>query len=208
MSAVLVTEGGAISVRVRNPKGELSSIAKFIVADDPPRALKLTPQKTGTGAENLALKIEGERFQRGSQVTIKGEAVETRFVSSTVLEAVAPEKFFKVAAELEVRVTNADGNNSNLISLSVENGPLITRLSRKKIKAGKGDFEITISGVVFKSGIVLFVNDTPVSTTFASETSFTARIPAAMTGQKASLVLQARNRDGGRSNKATLKVVD
>ncbi|MEK6299387.1 MAG: lamin tail domain-containing protein [Acidobacteriota bacterium] len=208
VTAALVTEGGAINVRVRNPKGELSSIAKFIVADDPPRALKLTPQKTGTGAENLVVRIEGERFQRGAQATIKGEAVETRFVSSSMLEIVAPDKFFKVAAELEVRVTNADGSKSNPLTLSVENGPLITRLSRKKVKAGKGEAQITISGVAFKSDVLLFVGDTPVPTTFVSDASLTARIPASMTNQPGSLSLQARHADGGRSNKVTLKVVN
>jgi hypothetical protein len=208
VSAALLAEGGAIGVRVRNPKGELSSIAKFVVADDPARVLKLTPQKTGTGAENLALKIEGERFQQGARVTLKGEALETRFVSSTLLEATAPEKFFKVAAELEVRAINADGNKSNPVTLSVENGPLITRLSRKRIKAGRADAEITISGVAFKPGIVLFVDDTPVLTSFVSDASFTGRIPAAMTSQPGKLILQARHPDGGRSNKATLKVVD
>ena len=206
--AALVAEAGAIGVRVRNPKGELSSIAKFTVADDPPRALALTPQKTGTGAENLAVRIEGERFQRGSQTTIAGEAVETRFVSPTLLEVIAQEKFFKVAAELELRVVNADGNKSNLLTLSVENGPLITRLSRKKIKAGKGTAEITISGVAFKPDIVLFVNDTAVFTSFVSDSSLNAIIPGAISSQPASLALQVRHPNGGRSNKVTLKVVN
>ena len=208
VSGASIAEGGAIDVRVRNPKGELSSTVRFIVADDPPRAAKLTPQRIGTGAESLAMLIEGERFQPGSQATIKGETVETRFVSSAAIEAVVPDRFFNRAAELDVQVTNADGNNSNGLTLSVENGPLITRLSRKKIKAGIGDFVVTISGVAFKPGIVLLVNDEPVATSFDGESSLTARIPASMTGQIASLTLQARNQDGGRSNKARLKVVD
>ncbi|MFY9607206.1 MAG: lamin tail domain-containing protein [Blastocatellia bacterium] len=208
LSAGLLMEGGSIEVRVRNPKGELSSVARFVVADDPPRLINLMPARTGTGAENLALQIEGERFQRGSQVTIKGEHVETRFVSSTLLEAVAPEGFFKVAAELELRAINADGNQSNLMILSVENGPLITRLSRKRIKAGNGDSEIIIGGVGFQPDVVLLVNDSPVTTSFVSDSSFVARLPAAMTSQPGKLTLQARNADGGRSNKAILKIVD
>ena len=129
-------------------------------------------------------------------------------MSGLEFEVVATDKFFKVAAELEVRVINADGNKSNPLTLSVENGPLITRLSRKKIKAGKGETLITISGVAFKSDVVLFVGDTPVPTSFVSDASFTARIPAAMTNQPGSLSLQARHPDGGRSNKVTLKVVE
>lgn len=208
VSAGLLTEGGAIEVRVRNPKGELSSAAKFVVADDPPHLLKLTPARTGTGAMNLALLIAGERFQRGAQVKLKGELVEARFVSSTLLEAVAPERFFKVAAELELQAINADGNLSNLMTLSVANGPLITRLSRKRTKAGSGDAEITIGGVAFQRDVVLLVNDTPVTTSFISHVSFVARIPAGMTSHPGKLTLQARNSDGGRSNKVALKIVD
>ena len=113
-----------------------------------------------------------------------------------------------VAGELKLRVINADGTQSNLITLSVENGPLITRLSRKRIKAGKGDCEITLGGVAFKPDIILFVNDLPVVTSFVDDASFTARIPAAMIGQPAKVTLQARNANGGRSNKITLKVVE
>jgi hypothetical protein len=170
--------------------------------------IKLTPEKTGTGAADLTIRIEGERFQRGSQATINGELIATNSVSSSALVAVAPEKFFKSAAELEVRVKNADENISNALMLSVGNGPLITRLSRKKIKAGSGDFDLTISGVAFKTGIVLLVNDTAVPTRFSSDSLLNARIPGSITGRKATLTLQARNQDGGRSNKATLKVVD
>ena len=208
LSSGLLMEGGSIEVRVRNPKGELSSAATFVVADDPPRFLKLLPARTGTGAENLELRIEGERFQRGARVTIKGEPVETRFVSSKLLETVAPEKFFKVAAELELQAINGDGNLSNPMTFSVANGPLISRLSRKRIKAGSGDAEIIVGGVAFQPGVVLLVNDSPVTSSFVSESSFVARVPAPMASQPGKLTLQARNADGGRSNKATLKIVE
>ena len=114
VSADLIAEGGLIELRVRNPKGELSTGAKFVIADDPPRALKITPQKTGTGAENLELTISGERFQRGAKVMISGEAIETMFVSKTLLIASAPAKFFKTAGALEARVMNEDGNHPML----------------------------------------------------------------------------------------------
>jgi hypothetical protein len=208
VSAELITEGGSIEVRVRNPKGELSSVARFVIADDPPRLIKLMPARTGTGAENLALRIEGQRFQRGSHLTINGEPVETRSVSSTLLETLAPERFFKVAAELELRAINSDGNPSNSLTLRVENGPLITRLSRRKIKAGSGDTDLVIGGVGFQPDIVLLVNDSPVITSFEKATSLVARVPAVLVSQPGKLTLQALNADGGRSNMAMLKVVD
>ena len=95
---------------------------------------------------------------------------------------------------------NADGNASNAVTLTVENGPLITRLSRGKIKSGSGVFELTVGGVAFKPGVILFASDAALSTTYASDVSFTVRVPAEMTNQPGVLTLQARHPDGGRSN--------
>lgn len=208
VSADLITEGGVIEARVRNPKGEISQVAKFVISDDPPRAFKITPFVVGTGAENIEMTIEGERFQRGAKMAIAGEMAETRFVSSRWLTVTASEKLFKAARSLELRVINSDGNQSNTLTLAVENGPLITRLSRKRIKAGAGEVEITIGGVAFNPGAVLFVNDAAVRTRLVSDTSFVALLPAELTSEPGSLILQARRTDGGRSNKVTLKVVD
>jgi len=128
-------------------------------------------------------------------------------VSSTSLVAVVPGTLFTRAAELSLLVQNTDGNRSNSLTLKVENGPLITRLSKKKIRIGSGTQELTLGGVAFKPGIVLFVNDVAVSTSFVSEIEFTARIPAEMTSQPGTLNLQARHPDGGRSNIVKVKVV-
>ncbi len=204
----LIGEGGAVEVRARNPKGELSSPAKFLITDDPPRLVTINPQKVGTGAENVEIAIAGERFQRGAVAMIASEKLETRFVSSSSLVAVAPAKFFNRASELEIRVLNADGNQSNALTLAVENGPLITRLSRARIKAGRGAVELTIGGVAFKPNAVIYVNDRAVATSFVSDNELTARIPAEMTAAPGVLTIQARHSDGGRSNKAQVKVVE
>ncbi|HEX8184123.1 MAG TPA: IPT/TIG domain-containing protein, partial [Blastocatellia bacterium] len=164
VEANLTAAGGAVEVRVRNPRGGLSASAKFLVIDDPPRALRLSPQRTGTGAESIQITIEGERFQRGAIVTVAGEAIETRFTDSASLQAIMPDRFFRQAAELEVRVLNSDGNQSNVLKLTVENGPLITRLSRSRIKAGRGAVEIMIGGIAFHPDVILFVNDSAVAT--------------------------------------------
>jgi len=207
VSAGQVAEGGAADVRVMNPRGELSGSLRLLITDDPPRSVRLTPAITGTGAVNLEVSIEGERFQRGATVLLQGEAVETRYESSSTLIAIAPSAIFLRASELPLVVLNADGNRSNSLTLTVENGPLITKLSRGKIKASGGMFELTVGGVAFKPGIVLFVNDVAVVTTYAGDASFTARIPAEMTSQPEVLTLQARHPDGGRSNTVKLTVV-
>lgn len=208
VTAAMIAQGGAIEVRVRNPEGETSASARFLVTDDPPVIEAITPAKAGTGAENFEITITGRRFQRGAQAMIENETVETRFISSTEIAVRVPDRFFSRAADISIRVKNTDGNLSNAVALRVENGPLITRLSRKKIKAGRGETEITIGGVAFKSGVRLLVNGVEVETSFTSDTEFSARIPAAMTNAPAQLTIQALNPDGGRSNRATIRVVD
>ncbi len=206
VAANLVTEGGRVDVWVKNPRGELSANSPLLITDAAPRVLQITPQITGTGAEDLEVSVTGERFQRGAVVLVQGIAVETRFVSSAALVAIAPKTLFVRAAELALSVVNADGNASAAIALIVEKGPLITRLSRGKIKAGGGILDLTVGGVAFKSGVILFANDIALSTTFVGESALTARVPLEMTSQPGVLTLQARHPDGGRSNTAKLKV--
>jgi hypothetical protein len=206
VEASLVAEGGRAAIRVRNPRGELSGAAVLLITDDPPRVLTINPGIIGTGAENLEITVSGERFQRGAGVRLQGQAIETRFLSSTSMVAVAPSSLFARAAELSLLVLNADGNQSNVVTITIENGPLITRLSRGKVRAGSGEFDVIVGGVAFKPGVILFANGIALHTTFVNEGSLTARIPAEMTSRPGVLTLQARHPDGGRSNTATLKV--
>ncbi|MFL6216274.1 MAG: lamin tail domain-containing protein [Blastocatellia bacterium] len=207
VGAALITEGGSLEIRVRNPRGEVSSAATLFVFDDPPQLARLTPDKTSTGAEDVEMTIEGERFQRGAVVLVGGQAVAAEFVSKTRLKATLPASLFTKVGSINVQVKNADGTLSNTMTVAVDYGPLVTRLSPKRLRAGGGAVEVSVGGVAFKPGIQLYVNDVAVLTTYVSETAFTARIPAEMTAQPGRLTLQARHADGGRSNRYTLRVV-
>jgi len=208
VNAELIKEGGRYEIRVRNPKGEISSPVDFVVFDDPPRIASISPDRTGTGAANLEVTVTGERFQREAIATVKNETVETRFVSRERIVIIIPDRFFTRATELEVQITNEDGNSSNQVMLRVDNGPLITRLSQTKIKAGRGEMEITIGGVAFKDGATLLANDIAIQTRFVNENALITRIPAGTTQQPGTLVLQVLNPDGGRSNKASVRVIE
>jgi hypothetical protein len=206
--AEALLEAGYVEVRVRNPKGELSKISRFLILGDPPQIHAIIPQHTGTGAENLEVTIQGQGFQRRSSVSIKQDKIAAEFISTTLLKIIAPAKYFTASGEIEIKIYNADETESNLKKLIVENGPLITRLSRKKIQAGSAAVEIKISGVAFKSDVVLYVNERPVPTHFSNEAEITATIPRDLTSAAATLELQARHPDGGRSNKVKIKVVN
>ena len=206
VSGDLVAEGGNTDVTVKNPRGELSGVARLLIVDEPPHVAGVTPATIGTGAESPEIAVSGERFQRRAGVQIQGQFIETRFISSTSLVAIVPSSLCVRAAELPLLVLNADSNESNTILLRVEHGPLITRLSRGKIRAGSGVFELTVGGVAFKQGVILFANGIGLDTTFVNEGSLTARLPAELTAQAGLVTLQARNSDGGRSNTAKLRV--
>jgi hypothetical protein len=210
VSSDLVEEGGSVEVRVRNPRGELSSPSALSIVDDPPRVASMKPNKTSTGADNLEVTLTGERFQRGAKVIAGEIQVETHYLKTEgmapVLVGILPARYFTQSGVVVIRVLNADGNRSNPMSLIVENGPLITRLSRSRVKAGS-DVDIVVGGIAFKEGDVLFVNDTPVATKFISETQLEARIVAGVGSDTASVTLQVRSLDGGRSNRVTIGVV-
>lgn len=212
VGAELLLAGGALQVQVKNPRGETSANAGFLIFDEPPKISSITPKKTATGAENLEITIQGERFQRGAVVTIANQKVAAKWLqgdgAKSSLVVLAGEKFFTAAATLEIRVINEDANLSNAMPLTVEPGPLITRLSRSKIKAGRGAVELEISGVAFHTDLILFANDRALATTFISDTSFTARLPAELTERLGQLTLQARHGDGGRSNKVIIRIVE
>ena len=206
VSSDLVSAAGRTEIQVKNPRGELSGLARFLISDDPPRLLRVSPQKTSTGAEDLEISISGERFQRAATVMIGGTELHTKFVSSTSLLAIVPGTLLQRAGELSIMVVNEDTNESNLLTLNVENGPLITRISRNKIKAGSGVFDIEVGGVAFSSEVILYANNVALVTSYINESSLTARIPSEMTQQPGVLLLQARHPDGGRSNVVSLRI--
>jgi hypothetical protein len=209
VSSDLITDGGVVEVRVRNPRGELSNGSRFVIIDEPPRLSSFTPRKTSTGAEGLELTVSGDRFQRGAKILVNGDPIEAAITSGAErnLVALLPARHFSQAGLLELRVMNADGNASNPVSLPVENGPLITRLSRNRLKAGRGAVELTVYGVAFKVGSVLFVGDKPMLTTLLGDTSLRAVVAEELTSFPGNLLLQIRSADGGRSNRVSVRVM-
>jgi hypothetical protein len=206
VSSSMLSVGGLAEIQVKNPRGELSGIAGLIVADDPPRLSHINPQKIGTGAESLEISISGERFQRAATVMIGGTAIETKFVSATSLQAIVQGTLLQRAGDLSIMVVNEDTNESNPLTLNIENGPLITRISRNKIRVGGGVFEVGVGGVAFSPEVVIYANNIALTTSYINDSSLTARIPAEMTEQPGVLLLQARHPDGGRSNVVSIKV--
>lgn len=203
----LLQDGGALNIRVRNPRGETSKAGRFLVVADPPVIKALAPDKIGTGAEAVQIRISGQGFQQGSKVTIGNETVDSIFTGASTVTAHPPVSLFTRAATLEIILINADENRSNPIQLIVENGPLITRLMRSRVKAGRGDVDISLGGVAFQRGVIVLINGQAARTRFLSGTALEVLVSSSLTEIPGRLLLQALNPDGGRSNRVAIQVV-
>jgi len=122
------------------------------------------------------------------------------------LIAIAPATLLTRAAELSLQVVNEDTNQSNSLMFRVENGPLITRISRRKVRSGIGAIEIEVGGVTFSPEMVLYASNVALAISYINDAFIKALIPAEMTQQPGVLHLQARNPDGGRSNVVSIRV--
>jgi predicted RecA/RadA family phage recombinase len=74
--------------------------------------------------------------------------------------------------------------------------PTITQLSPSSMTAGSGAFTLTVSGMNFASGAVVYWNGGTVMTTFVSSSKLTAAIPAANVANTGTVLVHVTNPGG------------
>jgi len=74
--------------------------------------------------------------------------------------------------------------------------PAITQLSPSSMTAGSGVFTLTVSGMNFASGAVVYWNGGTVMTTFVSSSKLTAAIPAANVANTGTVLVHVTNPGG------------
>jgi len=74
--------------------------------------------------------------------------------------------------------------------------PAITQLSPSSMTAGSGAFTLTVSGMNFASGAVVYWNGGTVMTTFVSSSKLTAAIPAANVANTGTVLVHVTNPGG------------
>ena len=106
-----------------------SSIANPAASNPVPALGSLFPGSVPQGSADVYLALDGQNFVDGAVVKWNGAALQTTYVSSTVLNAVIPASNFTNSGTASVTVSNPTpgGGNSNALSLTI--APLAPLLS-------------------------------------------------------------------------------
>ena len=124
--------------------------------------LKTSVDSVIAGAGRFILKIVGDNFRDGAQVTINGTVVATnRIVYATrkSIKLVVGDQFFQDAGRLRIVVRNTGGGESDPKDLDIH-GPEIALLNPIKLLAGVPDVRVDIFGKNFRRRARVYVKST------------------------------------------------
>jgi len=151
-----------------------------------PTISAISPTSTTVGNPPFALTVTGTGFVPGSAVTWNASALATTYVNATTLTATVP-AFAIVSGAASVAATSpvpGGGTSATSVTFTVnakdqQPGPAIT-LAPATATVGQ-DFTLTVTGANFvPASIVQWVSGatTPLATTYVSDTTLTAVVPA------------------------------
>lgn len=139
-------------IQLPNPVSVITSIA-------PDNALR--------GSDKITMHIEGNKFMRGTTVSLKSPAMNYElsaiFTDNHHIEATVPEELLSKAGSFSVNVTNPqpEGGTSNSIVFTVNNPvPSITTIDPAEAMAGTPGLLIDIYGTGFFDDTAFYVNST------------------------------------------------
>ncbi len=156
--------------------------ANFTVVNGRPTLLSLAPNQALAGSAGQALTVNGTGFFNGAVVQVNGAARETAFVSATQLTAQLTDTDLVSGGVLSITAVNPapGGGLSNALPFAVNNPqPLLSAINPASVQAGGGGFTLTVTGAGFVPGAVVRWNGADRLTTFSSNNTLTAAIPAA-----------------------------
>ena len=149
----------------------------------PPMIETLSPNEIPIGSAGAQISIEGGPFLRNSRVYFESTALSTTFVDSSELRATIPTGLLSNAADVRVFVRNGDPSLQTIDSPSVQlrvgnPPPQIEALSDQPdpLIAGSPGFNLTVTGVDFLPGVVVFAGVVAQATTFVSDTELRVTI--------------------------------
>ncbi|HWQ32609.1 MAG TPA: hypothetical protein VNQ79_06980 [Blastocatellia bacterium] len=199
------------------PEGGLSNAAGFrILAGNPvPTLVSLSPPAAPAGSGVLNLTINGFGFVNGAVVRWNGGNRRTTFVSDQQLTAVISTADLAQTGTASVTVFNPapDGGLSNpllfTINPSTNPMPVISSVSPDVVSTGSPAFTLTVTGISFVSGSVVRWNGQDRPTTYVSNGTLTALIPAADVATAGGGIISVFNPapGGGLSNTRVVTVV-
>lgn len=211
----LVTAGTA-SVAVQNPApgGGRSAALKFTISVPPnpvPTIGSISPSSATEGDPAFTLTVTGTQFISASQVLWNNSAVQTTYGSSTSLTAQIPASDLGSAGIANITVQNPTpgGGTSTAIAFTINAPPnpvpTISSLSPSGATEGGPAFTLTVTGTQFIPASQVLWNGTGVQTTYVSNTSLTAQIPASDSASAGTATVAVQNPSPGGGLSGTLQ---
>lgn len=149
----------------------------------PPMVTSISPDKATVGSVGPSIVVSGTNFVPRSIVQLDGAPLATNFVSGTELRATIPtSKLASVGVlRLSVGTSPPGGGASKEVTFEVRNpGATLTSLSPLSAVAGSAPTTIEASGTGFVPGAKISFGSTDLTTTWNSDSSLEATIPASL----------------------------
>jgi hypothetical protein len=147
-----------------------------------PVLTSIAPAQAAVGSAATTIVVTGTDFVARSVVQLDGAALATSFVSKTELRATIPAASMASVQTLHVTVGTAPpgGGASEDLPFEVVNpAPAITSLAPSSAPLGSPATVLTVTGASFVNGAKVVFDGVDLVTTFGSDTSVSATIPAA-----------------------------
>lgn len=204
-----IAEAGSVAISVQNPApgGGTSNTLNLAVTNPAPVLTSISPSTGVVGGPAFTMTVTGSSFVNGARVQFNGADRLTTFVSPTQLTAQITTADLSAAGTATVRVVNPTpgGGASNSIDFPINTPnpiPRISSISPTSVDAGSPEFTLTVTGTSFVSNSVVRFNGVELPTTFVSDTSLTAQVPAARIATPGNALVSVNNPapGGGSSN--------
>lgn len=180
------------------------------VYDPQPLIASINPTQANQN-EAFTLTVGGSYFEPTSVVTLDGIDAATTFVSEISLTTdVAAQPYGKASLAVNVRDTALlRGANADIILPLIDlRVPLITAIAPTSSNQGVA-FTLTVTGTGFVDGLTqVTLNGAAIATTFVSDTSLTAQVPAQAYGAGTTKAVNVSGPNPGTNPNQTLTFVD
>ncbi len=175
--------------------GCCSSQPVYLAIGNPPAINAVTPSNVAAGIPGFFMTVAGAGFQPQAVVYFNGSAIQTTYVTSSLLNVQVPASpALSIPGPIQLYVKNPDGGTSNAATLTVASaGAAINNLSPAAGVAGMGDFSLTVNGSGFVSGAKVLWNSAALNTTFGGAGQLVASVPAALTAVGGSAQVAVQN---------------
>ena len=170
----------------------------------------VTPKDVPVGSSAVTIVVTGTGFTPTTVIQLSGASVQTTFISSTEIRATIPASQLQKGTILKLSVVDgtqvvaADTSNNVQVSNPV---PTVSTLAPLSVLVGSPAGSVTVTGTNFVSGITLAVNGSPRTTTYVSDTQFTASLTADDFSSAVPLLLNAVNPQPGGGASGTIALV-